>query len=272
MEKRPISLVIITLNEEDNIARCIQSVPWVNEVIVVDSGSTDKTREVAESLGAKVYSQSFLGFRDQKQKATDLAKNDWVLSLDADEALSLGLSQEILKTFDTTPIHDGYTMPRLSFHLGRWVKHGGWYPDRQLRFFNRTKAKWGGGHVHEKVSCEVVGSFKNNLLHYVFKDLSDQVDANNKYSTLGAQDLFDRKKKYSLIKQLLKPVSKFLETYVWKLGFLDGWPGFVISVGAAYSVFLKFSKLKELEMASQKLEIEKIREKQTQEETKARVT
>lgn len=256
MEKRPISLVIITLNEDENIARCIASVPWADEVIVLDSESKDKTREIAESLGAKVHVQKFLGFRDQKQKATDLAKNDWILALDADEALSLGLSQEILHTFDTTPIQDGYRMPRLSFHLGRWIKHGGWYPDRQLRFFNRKKAKWGGGHVHEKIDCENVGTLKNNLLHYVFKDLKHQVDANNRYSSLGAQDLFDRGQKFCLIKLLLKPVSKFLETYVWKLGFLDGLPGFVISVGAAYSVFLKFAKLKELQQAVKKKEFE----------------
>lgn len=255
MEKRPISLVIITLNEEENIARCIKSVPWADEVIVLDSGSTDRTREIAESLGAKVHVQDFLGFRDQKQKATDLAKNDWILSLDADEALSLALSQEILYTFDTTPIQDGYTMPRLSFHLGRWIKHGGWYPDRQLRFFNRKQAKWAGGHVHEHIECANIGRLKNNLLHYVFRDLKHQVDANNRYSTLGAQDLYDRKKKFSIVKLIVKPVSKFLETYIWKHGFLDGLPGFIISVGAAYSVFLKFAKLKELEWQKKKEEI-----------------
>ncbi len=254
MEKRPITLVIITLNEEENIARCIESVPWADEVIVLDSESKDKTREIASSLGAKVHVQKFLGFRDQKQRATDLAKNDWILALDADEALSLGLSQEILQTFDTTPIQDGYRMPRLSFHLGRWIKHGGWYPDRQLRFFNRKKAKWGGGHVHEKIECENIGTLQNNLLHYVFRDLKHQVDANNRYSTLGAQDLYDHGKKFSLVKLLLKPISKFLETYVWKLGFLDGLPGFIISVGAAYSVFLKFSKLKELQQVVKRKE------------------
>jgi glycosyltransferase involved in cell wall biosynthesis len=252
MEKRPISLVIITLNEDENITRCIESVPWADEVIVLDSESKDKTREVASSLGAKVVTQKFLGFRDQKQKVTDLAKNDWVISLDADEALSLALSEEILHAFDTTPIQDGYRMPRLSFHLGRWIKHGGWYPDRQLRFFNRKKAKWVGGHVHERVECDnknSVGTFKNNILHYVFKDLKHQVDANNRYSSLGAQDLFDRKKKFNILKLIFKPISKFLETYLWKLGFLDGLPGFVISVGASYSVFLKFAKLKELEQS-----------------------
>lgn len=256
MEKRPISLVIITLNEEENIARCIESVPWADEVIVLDSESSDKTREIAASLGATVYTQKFLGFRDQKQKATDLAKNDWVLALDADEALSLALSQEILHTFDTTPIQDGYKMPRLSFHLGKWIKHGGWYPDRQLRFFNRKQAKWGGGHVHEKIECQNVGTLQNNLLHYVFKDLSHQVEANNRYSSLGAQDLFDRGKKFCFAKLIFKPISKFLETFVWKLGFLDGLPGFVISVGAAYSVFLKFAKLKELEQQKKRKEFE----------------
>lgn len=248
MEKRPISLVIITLNEDENIARCIESVPWADEIIVLDSYSKDKTREIAADFGANVHVQEFLGFRDQKQKATDLAKNDWIISLDADEALSLGLSQEILQVFDAGPKHAGYRMPRLSFHLGRWIKHGGWYPDKQLRFFNRKKATWGGGHVHEKINCADVGNLNNNLLHYVFRDLKHQVDANNRYSTLGAQDLFDRKKKFSFVKLIFKPISKFIETYIWKLGFMDGLPGFVISVGASYSVFLKFSKLKEMWM------------------------
>lgn len=248
MEKRPISLVIITLNEDENIARCIESVPWADEIIVLDSHSKDKTREIASSLGAKVHIHEFLGFRDQKQRATDLAKNDWILSLDADEALSLGLSQEILDVFDSGPNHAGYRMPRLSFHLGRWIKHGGWYPDRQLRFFNRKKAKWSGGLVHEKIDCDDVGNFRNNLLHYVFRDLKHQVDANNRYSTLGAQQIFDPKlRKFSIRKLIFKPISKFIETYLWKLGFLDGLPGFIISVGASYSVFLKFAKLKELE-------------------------
>jgi hypothetical protein len=117
-----------------------------------------------------------------------------------------------------------------------------------LRFFNRKKAKWGGGHVHEKMVCDDVGNLKNNLLHYVFRDLKHQVDANNRYSTLGAQDLFERNKKFSLVKLIFKPISKFIETYLWKLGFMDGLPGFVISVGASYSVFLKFAKLEEIRM------------------------
>ncbi len=243
---KPISLVVITLNEEQNIARCIQSVPWAAEVIVVDSGSQDKTIEIAKSFGAKVVQQEFLGFRKQKQLATDLAQNDWVLSLDADEALSPKLSQEILDNFDHLT-KDGYFMPRLSFHLGKWIRHGGWYPDLQLRLFNKNKCQWVGGQVHEKVECKNAGYFKNDIHHFVFRDLAHQVQTNNRYSTLGAQELFQQKKRYSFFKLILKPVSKFIETYILKLGFLDGHAGFVISIGAAYSVFLKFAKLRELE-------------------------
>lgn len=247
MEKLPVSLVIITLNEELNIAKCIQSVPWASEVIVLDSGSQDKTVEIAQKLGAVTVHQKFLGFRDQKQKATNLASYNWVISLDADEALSPELSQELHKLIKETPQADGYYIPRISYHMGRWIRHGGWYPDYQLRFFNSQKAQWGGGHVHEKIECAKKAYLKSPIQHWVFKNLTHQVAANNTYSTLGARDLFDTKKRFCIFKLLLKPVSKFIETYILKRGFLDGMPGFIIAVSAAYSVFLKFSKLYELE-------------------------
>ncbi len=248
----PVTLAIITLNEEQNIARCIQSVPWASEVIIVDSGSTDKTLQIAEKLGAKVHSHPFQGFRKQKQMATDLATHEWVLSLDADEALSAQLSKEIFESYPWSA--DGYMMPRLSYHMGRWIRHGGWYPDLQLRLFNKQRAHWGGGHVHEKVECARKHKFKAPIHHWVFKDLTHQVAANNRYSGLGAKDLFERKKKFNLGKLLVKPVSKFFECYFVKRGFMDGLPGFIIAVGAAYSVFLKFSKLYELERGLNKSE------------------
>lgn len=251
-KKLPVTLAIITLNEEQNIARCIQSVPWASEVIIVDSGSTDKTIQIAEKLGAKVHDHAFQGFRKQKQMATDLASHEWVLSLDADEALSPELSKEIFKSHPWSA--DGYLMPRLSFHMGRWIRHGGWYPDFQLRLFNKKRAYWGGGHVHEKIECEKKQKFKAPINHWVFKDLTHQVAANNRYSGLGAKDLFDRKKKFNLGKLLVKPISKFFECYIVKRGFMDGLPGFIIAVGAAYSVFLKFSKLYELERGLNKSE------------------
>lgn len=249
-----MSLVIISLNEEANIERCIRSAPWVNDVVVLDSGSTDRTQEITRSLGARVFVEPFRGFRAQKQRATDLANNNWILSLDADEALSEKASAELEQfVADEQRLnkYDGVEMPRLSFHMGRWIRHGGWYPDRQLRLFNRKSAAWAKGHVHERIEAKRVCELKSELLHWPFGSLSEQVRTNNEYSTLGARDLFDRGKKFSFLKLIFKPISKFLETYVVKLGFLDGMPGFIIAVGAAYSVFLKFSKLRELQQNRQ---------------------
>jgi glycosyltransferase involved in cell wall biosynthesis len=240
----PISLVVITLNEAQNIERCLRSVPWANDIVVLDSGSTDNTAEIAKKLGARVFIEPFRGYRAQKERVTSLAHNDWVVSLDADEALSSELSQEILNQFDSNL--DGYEMPRLSYHMGRWIRHGGWYPDYQLRFFNRTRCKWKGGHIHEHVEGRKIKRLKNPIHHWVFKDLADQVDTNNEYSSRGARDLYDRGRKFTGSMLLFKPLSKFLETYIWKRGFLDGTEGFIISVGASYSVFLKYAKLREL--------------------------
>jgi glycosyltransferase involved in cell wall biosynthesis len=250
VEKFPISLVIITLNEEQNIARCIQSAPWVDDVVVLDSKSQDKTREIAKSLGARVVVEEFKGYVAQKRIATELAKHDWILSLDADEALSPESQEEVLallKNGELNSTNKGFEFPRLSYHMGRWIRHGGWYPDYQLRLFNRKRAKWEGGHVHERVKSSETARLSEPILHYVFRDLSSQVETNNEYSSRGAQDLFDKKKCFSIIKLIFKPISKFLETYLVKKGFLDGLAGFIISVGAAYSVFLKFAKLWEIE-------------------------
>ncbi|MES2856036.1 MAG: glycosyltransferase family 2 protein [Bdellovibrionota bacterium] len=251
---RPISLAIICLNEAANIERCIRSVPFANEIIVLDSGSTDETRAIAKNLGAKVYNEEWRGFRAQKQRASDLCTNDGILSLDADEALSPEAQKEIEGLF-VSPVElnqfDGYELPRKSWNLGRWITHGGWYPDRQLRLFHQKRATWRGGeHVHERVYAEKVGQLSEPILHWPFEDHSEQVATNNRYSSLGAKELRGKGKRFSILKLIFKPHSKFIETYFFKLGFLDGLPGFIISVGAAYSVFLKFAKLWELENAS----------------------
>lgn len=243
----PLSLVVITLNEEKNLRRCLQSVPFAQEIIVVDSGSTDRTVEIAKELGAKVVHQPWLGFGPQKQFAVDLAANRWVLSLDADEALSEDLQSEILQCFGNLGAGGvaGFDMPRKSFHLGRWILYGGWYPDYQLRLFDKEKARWQDSQLHERVECPSKERLKGDLLHFVFHDLADQIETNNRYSTLGAKSLAQAGKSFSIFKLCLKPVSKFLETFFWKRGFLDGLPGFIIAVGASYSVFLKFAKLYE---------------------------
>jgi glycosyltransferase involved in cell wall biosynthesis len=245
-----ISLAIISLNEGANIERCIRSVPFASDVVVVDSGSVDGTQELAAKLGARVVQENWRGYREQKKFATELCRHDWVLSLDADEALSPEAAKDVQHLLESSEIEnaDGYEFPRLSWNLGRWIRFGGWYPDRQLRLYHRGRAEWrGGGHVHERVVAERVVRLRHPILHWPFATHSEQVATNNRYSSLGAQELFDRGVRFSLPKLILKPISKFLETYLIKRGFLDGLPGFIISVGAAYSVFLKFAKLWELE-------------------------
>ncbi len=250
-QKTQLSLAIICLNEAAMIERCIRSVPFATDVVVLDSGSTDGTREIAAALGARVFDEEWRGFRAQKQRATDLCKNDWVLSLDADESLSENSIREISMLFSRPLVNEGYEFPRLSWTMGRWIRHGGWYPDWQLRLFNRKLANWQGGeHVHERVSAANVGRLKEPIQHFPFENLAEQVATNNRYSGLGASELQTRGVRFSCLKLVFKPISKFLETYILKRGFSDGFPGFIISVGAAYSVFLKFAKLWELERAA----------------------
>ena len=243
-----ISVAIITFNESLNIKRCIDSVNFADEIVVVDSLSNDDTCSIAKNLGAKVINQKFLGHIKQKQLAVDNCTHEWILSLDADEELSVELRNEIIELIKFPLKYEAYIMPRVSFHLGRWIRHGGWYPDAKIRLFNKTKAYWGGYNPHDKVIVNGnVGKLKNDLKHYVFKDLKHNIDTNNSYSSIMADDLYNDGKQFSYLKLFLKPIGKFLETYIYKRGFLDGIPGLIIAVGASYSMFLKFSKHWEIE-------------------------
>lgn len=253
MTRLPISLVIITLNEERQIKRCIKSASFCDDILVVDSFSYDRTKEQAESVGARVIQEKWRGFGLQKEFAAQQAKNDWILSLDADEALSSELVTEILSLFPVLDPEAGYLIPRKSFHLGRWIHHGGWYPDYQLRLYNRKYSSWDRSPIHEKINSKKKFKLNFPIMHWVFDDLSDQVMTNNRYSSLQADQLYNKGRKFginSFINLLTKPISKFIETYFWKRGFLDGMPGFIISVSASYSVFLKWSKLWELDHSS----------------------
>lgn len=254
-QQQRLSVAIICLNEEANLERCLKSVPFANEFVVLDSGSTDRTQEIAKNLGAKVFDEPWRGFRAQKQRAVDLCSNDWILSLDADEALSPEAAWEVERLLSANELDafDGFEFPRLTWNLGRWIRHGGWYPDWQLRLFNRKRASWKGGeNVHERVEAQRVKRLSVDLHHWPFPDHAEQVATNNRYSGLGAKELAAKGKRFSIAKLIFKPYSKFIETYFLKRGFLDGLPGFIISVGAAYSVFLKFAKLWELESKQRK--------------------
>lgn len=242
----PISLVVITRNAEAHIARCLKSAPFAADVVIVDSGSTDQTVAIARSLGARVFEEEWRGFGPQKRRATELAKTDWVLNLDADEALSDELQKELVQVMQSEPTVEAFQVPRLSYHLGRWIRYGGWYPDWQTRLYDRRRVTWNVAQIHEKIEAQQVKRLQKPILHWVFKDLSDQVNRNNRYSDLGCQTLNEKGRSFSVFNLVTKPLVKFLETYFWKRGFLDGLPGFIISVGAAYSVFLKWAKLWEL--------------------------
>lgn len=246
--KLPISIVIISLNEQNNIARAIQSVSWAADIVVYDSGSTDDTVAIAKKMGANVIQGPWLGFGKSKKTATENAKFDWVLSIDCDEEVPEALFLEIKSKIHQLDNKVAYRIPRLSFYLGKEIRHGGWYPDYQARLFNKKYCNWNEAHIHEKVEASIYINLISHFNHYVFRNIEHQVATNNKYSTLQAIEMNKNGRKFSWFHFLTKPCVKFMECYFLKLGLLDAWPGFVIARSAAYSVFLKWAKLKEIEM------------------------
>jgi glycosyltransferase involved in cell wall biosynthesis len=238
-----ISATIITHNEERNIARVIESLRCCDEIIVVDSGSTDRTCELAEKLGAKVYDSPWPGYAKQKNLAAERAENEWILSLDADEAISEGLEADIWRIKKQGPKFDAYTMPRLAQYLGKWILHGGWYPDRKIRLYHRDRATWIGDFVHETVHCQgSIGHLEGQILHYTCDSLTEHLKTLDRYTTLAAEQLVWKKRRIPLFRLILDPPWTFINTYFLKLGFLDGIEGLAIAYMAAFYTFLKYSK------------------------------
>jgi glycosyltransferase involved in cell wall biosynthesis len=238
-----ITATIITLNEERNIARAIESLRCCDEILIVDSGSVDRTVELAQNLGVRVMEASWLGYAAQKNWAAEQAANDWILSLDADEALSEALEAEIWNLKKSGPRHDAYTMPRLARYLGKWILHSGWYPDRKVRLYHRAKAKWVGEFVHESVQATGrVGHLQSNILHFTCDSLSEHLKTLDRYTTLAAQEIAARRIKAPLYRLALDPFWTFLKSYFLQRGFLDGFEGLVIAYMAAFYTFLKHSK------------------------------
>ncbi len=242
-----LSVTIIALNEEKDLPRCLESVQFADEIILVDSGSTDRTVEVAKKFGAKVIQEPWHGYGAQKNFAMDKAKNDWVLNIDADEAVTPELREEILREIKSEQAAASYAVARKTFYLGKWIRFGGWYPNYVTRLARKSKARWTEPHVHEELKAGEgeVRKFQNPLLHYTFSDISDQIRTNMRYAMQGAQDLERKAVKPSLFKLIFKPIWKFIETYLIKRGCFDGLAGFIISVNAAHSVFMKYSFLME---------------------------
>jgi glycosyltransferase involved in cell wall biosynthesis len=238
-----ISATIITCNEERNIARVMESLRCCDEIVVVDSGSTDRTVEIASKLGARVVESPWRGYAGQKNFASEKATHDWILSLDADESLSEALEGEIWQIKKNGPEFDAYTMPRLAQYLGRWILHSGWYPDRKVRLFDRRRAAWVGERVHESVVVDgPVGHLKSNILHFTCSSLSEHLKTMDRYTTLAAEQLIDEKKQIGWRQLVLDPPWTFFQTYVLKRGFLDGVEGLTIAYMATLYNFLKYAK------------------------------
>jgi glycosyltransferase involved in cell wall biosynthesis len=243
-----ISATIITYNEELNIARAMESLRCCDEIVVVDSGSSDRTAEIAANLGANIIESPWGGYARQKNVAAERASHDWILSVDADEALSEALEGEIWQIKKNGPQFDAYTMPRLAQYLGKWILHSGWYPDRKIRLYHRRKAKWVGEFVHESVHVQDgrVGHLESDLLHFTCSSLSEHLKSMDRYTTLAAEQLVSQKKKVGMTQLLLDPAWTFWRTYVLQRGFLDGVEGLTIAQMAALYNFLKYAKARNM--------------------------
>lgn len=238
-----ISATIITFNEERNLPRAIESLRCCDEIVVVDSGSNDRTTEIAERFGARVLEANWRGYAGQKNYASDQATYDWILSIDADEALSEDLEGEIWSLKKKGPDCDAYTVPRLAQYLGKWILYSGWYPDRKIRLFDRRKALWVGDYVHESVVCEgVVGELRGNLLHYTCGSLSEHIKTMDRYTTLAAEEIVARKQKVGYRHLLVDPFWTFFRAYILQRGFLDGMEGLSIAYMSSLYTFLKYAK------------------------------
>jgi glycosyltransferase involved in cell wall biosynthesis len=256
MIRPPVSVTIITLNEEKNIPHAIKSVSWAEEVIVVDSGSSDRTVEIAKELGARVIFNPWKGYGQQKNFAQKQASHDWILNIDADEIIPHELALEIQQTLIRVREEDrdtrGFYFPRKTFYLGRWIQHGGWYPNHLVRLSHRQYSSWTEPSVHEEL--QVTGKVEGlitPLHHFAFSSIQDQILTNLRFSELGSQDLKKTGQQASIGRLIFKPIGKFIETYFIKRGFLDGLPGFIISVNAAHSMFLKYAYLSEADIRNE---------------------
>lgn len=244
-----ISATIITLNEEDSIRECIESLKFADEIIVVDSGSKDKTVKVSLDLGAKVIQQEWLGFGAQKQLAVDQTENSWVFCIDADERVSSELNAEIEALKQQNDINPkAFNMPRCNRFLGRWLRHGEGYPDHNLRLFHKKHAYWSDHRVHEHVITEKkVGLLKGDILHESEDGVFDYLQKQNRYTSLQAEAMFAKGKRSSVSRMLVSPVTRFIKFYFIRRGFQDGAPGLIHVLIGCINSMMKYAKLIELQ-------------------------
>lgn len=244
-----LSVVIITFNEEKNIERCLRSVEGLSDdIVVVDSGSTDLTPSICKTFGVRFYTTEWLGYADTKNYANSLAIHPLILSLDADEALSEDLRKSIIEVLANQKA-PAYSMNRLTNYCGHWVKHCGWYPDKKIRLFNNNAGYWSGSLIHETIKLTngfEVQHLKGDILHYSYHTIADHVAQANKFTDLTALKAYDEGRNATFLHVLFSPFIKFLRDYFIKAGFLDGYYGLVICRISSFATFLKYSKLRQM--------------------------
>ena len=248
----PISVCIVAKNEGKNLPRLLASVAgWVGEIVVVLNNTTDESEAIARSLGANVVHQPWLGFRDTKNAALALCTQDWVLTLDADEEVSPALKEDILSFFagEAPSRFAGVRFPRKVWLINRWITHGDWYPDLSLRLFRRDAAKWGGdAYVHEKIEINgPVTTLKGDLHHYTMTSIYQYINKIPYFTDLALKQQIENRRSFSIPSTLFRSFWRFFRAYVIRMGFLDGYPGFIIAVFTAFSTFVRYTRLYEYE-------------------------
>ncbi|MDO8281929.1 MAG: glycosyltransferase family 2 protein [Thermodesulfovibrionia bacterium] len=242
-----LSVAIITYNEEENIREALESVKWADEIVVVDSFSTDKTQEICREYTDKVYPVEWAGFSAQKNTAISLTTQSWILVLDADERVSEDLKSEIVRAMTGTAPADGYYIARKNFFANKWIRHGGWWPDYTLRLFKREKGTFEEREVHEAIKVSgKTGRLENPIIHYTYSGMDDFMKRMEKYSGLAAKELYKQKRKSSLFDLIFRPPATFIKMYLIRLGMLDGLYGIILACLYSVYTFKKYSKFRQL--------------------------
>ncbi|HET9296883.1 MAG TPA: glycosyltransferase family 2 protein [Candidatus Binatia bacterium] len=252
--KPSVSAIVVCYNEEENIGRCLRSLQWCDEIVVVDSFSIDRTVEICRQFKNIIIHRKWAGYGDQKAFAHSQATKDWVLMIDSDEEVTPELQNEIREQLAVSgTLCSGFLVPRLVFYLDRWWRRGGWYPDYAIRLFRRDRARWAGTDPHDKIVVNgPVRRLRNPLHHFSYRDIDDHIQRINRYTSISSEELRKQGQPWRLSDALLRPAFRFFRCYFLKRGFMEGFPGFHVAVTAAMYVFLKYAKLWELELKEKK--------------------
>jgi glycosyltransferase involved in cell wall biosynthesis len=245
-----VSAIVVCFNEEKNIGPCLESLKWCDEIVVVDSFSTDRTVEIARQYTERVIQRKWTGYREQKAFAHSQASKEWVLLVDSDERVTPELKTEIQEALSYHGSEcAGFSVPRLVFYLRRWWRRGGWYPDYDTRLFRRDRARWGGSDPHEKILVDgPVRRLRHPLHHFSYRSMEDHIQRINHFTTISSRELQKETKQWHLVDALFRPAFRFFRSYILKGGFMEGFAGFYVAVTAAMYVFLKYAKLWELKL------------------------